>query len=92
MCASLTHLIVRFIVHFGVSECERRVRAAGKAWILPRFCPCPPKSNGTFWWYRFMVFGNDGSSGIAAEWVGEASLGAESQASASRWLTNPELP
>lgn len=90
-CGSLTHLIVRFIVHFCVGESERWIGATGEAWILPRFCPRPPKSNGTFWRCRFMVFGGDGSSGVAAERVGEASLGAESQAPASRWLTNPKL-
>ena len=30
-CALLTHLVVRFIVHFRVSERERRVRATGEA-------------------------------------------------------------
>lgn len=91
-CALLTHLIVRFIVHFRVSECERWVRATGEAWILPRLCPRPPKSHGTFRWCRFMIFCSDRPSGVAAEWVGEARLRAGCQASASRWLTDPELP
>lgn len=90
--ALLTHLIVRFIVHFRVSKCERWVRAAGEAWILPRHCPRSPKSHGTFRWCRFMVFCCNRPSGVAAERVGETRLRAGCQASASRWLTDPELP
>lgn len=34
--APLTHLVVRFIVHFRVSQRERRVGPAGQAGVLPR--------------------------------------------------------